>query len=210
MALDSIGSFLLSNPIVKVGEIQFPANNINIYQEDNNLSGSGDLLTYNEPWGGPQNKPMAPTQNTPTQTPNMDIEHDKPMTFQGERPEVFLNKVPAENTPVTNTTVDGDSSGVDRHFMRGSGPHAHLEQPDAFGDRNSTPVPIGHENDSADASMFTDRVYVYASGGNPPMPRHSKMLEDIVRGAQEKGYVKFNDGANTQKVKIAFLEDLYA
>ena len=63
MSLDSFGQFLESSLNIKTAEIQFPANNITIYQEDNNSEGSRDLLEYAEPWGGAQKRPFKDMSN---------------------------------------------------------------------------------------------------------------------------------------------------
>jgi hypothetical protein len=196
MSLDSFGQFLESSLNIKTAEIQFPANNITIYQEDNNSEGSRDLLEYAEPWGGAQNRPFKDMSN-----PNS-LEQDPTITRQGERPEMFNNIViPPEEAPVSTNMLP--ETGI--RYPSGDLIPSNLQSgfPE---DRNSIPPVLGEPNDIYDtADSPNDRVYVYASEKGAGM--NKKLVDKTVKLAYTKGFQK---GANEpHKIKVAFLEDLY-
>ena len=184
MASDSFGSFVVGS-MERVGEIEFPASNISIYQEDTVGNGADDLLQYSEPWGGPQNK----------QT-KRDLEGDPLMTSQGEHPEPPTNLVPEFNAPTTITNFGG---GMSRDPSVGEGESGGPVStvPD---DRNSSPEAIGFPNahkGDADLLQFTNRVNVQAS-------KHECKAEKALALAKAKGFI-----VAPVQVRLAFTGDLF-
>jgi hypothetical protein len=187
--------------ISKLAELTNPAGNNPLYQESVTFEGSGDLLNYAEPWGGPQNRPYA----IPGQS---DLESDPPMTRQGERPPTYINATPPEVFPV-DSTVPG---GAD--LRTPSGGTKDEQAPNLIGDRDANPVPrIGERNDYYGVEPNFGSVYVYATNLNEEgvnMKRPSKaMVEKVVKTAYEKGY-SLEETAAPHRIKLASLEDLYA
>jgi hypothetical protein len=204
MQQDSFGKFLEDSLNIKVAEIQFPASNINIYQEDNNTEGGQDLLEYAEDWGGSQNRPFADQAD-----PNA-AEHDPLISRQGERPQEFDNAIPPEEAPVSTSLMQESGNRYPSDDKRPSD-----SQTDVFGDRNKEMPPIGYPNDYYDEGDDpTDRVYVNASTqpgkkreGEIMSKPSKRLVEKVVKNAYDKG---FQMGANQpHRIKVAFLEDLY-
>jgi len=186
--------------ISKLAEIAFPASNNPLYQESITFEGSGDLLTYAEPWGGSQNKPYAGLQQN-------DLESDPPMTRQGERPQTYINMVPPEELPV-NGTIPG---GAD--IRTPSGGLSDKYAPSSTGDREATPVSrIGERNDYYGTEPNMGSVYVYAKENGEIMKTSKparRVIENVVKEAYKRGY-SLEETATPHKIKLAFLEDLYA
>lgn len=211
-AKDSIRR-VLDNGLAKKAEINFPSENIPIYQEDANPGNSGDLLQYSEPWGGSQNRPYLDANK-----PN-DLEQDKPMSYQGERPEVFQNGAPPEEFPVSTTNAIGQ--GWEKSPDPGAGEGTEPASGSVFvkprGDGGDPfllgvePYNIGepYEQGVAEEQTFSDRVYAYASDecGDLSMKNIDKgSVHRVVEAAIKKSSV----GNNHYKIKVASLMDLYS
>lgn len=185
MTSDSFGSFIVGS-MEHVAEIEFPASNISIYQEDTVGNGADDLLQYSEPWGGPQNKGT-----------KSDLEGDPLMTSLGEHPEPPTNLVPEHNAPVNTTNNFGSGGSRDPSVGEGeSGPIVSTVPED----RGATPESIGYPNDArgdADSMRFTDRVNVQASS-------HEGAVQKAIALAKSKGFV-----TSPEQTRLAFTDDLF-
>jgi len=214
MSLDAIGSFL-EDRSVKMAEIAFPSVNIPLYQEDNTPSGSGDVLQYAEPWGGPQNVPYVDSTRT------NELEQDHNLMRQGERPETFQNAVSPEDQPASTTNAWGQQWSMPNDPAAGDGvePQSDTVYTKPKGDGadpfNIAIEPIGigeayeHQGEGEEQT-FSDRVYVYAADKNGDQAMQSvssEIINRVIEAALAKGS-SFTD--NPHKMKVASLADLYS
>lgn len=213
--LDSIGMFL-QDTSAKVAELRFPSRNINIYQEGQNPSNSGDLLNYAEPWGGPQNRPYVDPRN-PSST-----EQDPSMHMQGERPETFPNAAPPEDFPVSTTnqlgqgwekTTDpgaGDSTepGPDYVFVKPRGGNTGELFTDDLPYKAGEPYEHRGEGEE---QTFSDRVvYTASESGDKIMHKSKASSESIWKVVGEAIHRGIKCPNNSNKIKVASISDLYS